>query len=90
MALLTCPDCRHDVSDKAQACPNCGRPFRALPGATAARPMRTKAASAAAKFVAFVLIVVGMLMLMAGVAPTVGGVMMAAGFVGFIAARFSD
>ena len=90
MALLTCPDCQREVSDKAVACPQCGHPFRAVPGQTARRPMHTKAASAAAKAVAFLMIVAGMLMAMAGVASTVGVVMMVAGFVGFIAARFSD
>ena len=24
MALINCPECNHEVSDKAQACPNCG------------------------------------------------------------------
>ena len=24
MALLPCPDCSHDVSDRASSCPNCG------------------------------------------------------------------
>jgi hypothetical protein len=27
MSLITCPDCRHDVSDAAQACIHCGRPL---------------------------------------------------------------
>ena len=26
MALLNCPDCKHELSDKAKTCPNCGRP----------------------------------------------------------------
>ncbi len=26
MALFSCPECQHDVSDKAQACPHCGMP----------------------------------------------------------------
>lgn len=26
MALLTCPDCQHGVSDMAHSCPACGRP----------------------------------------------------------------
>ncbi len=26
MALRECPECGHDVSDKAEACPNCGHP----------------------------------------------------------------
>lgn len=28
MALLTCPDCRREVSDLAPACPGCGRPLQ--------------------------------------------------------------
>lgn len=24
MALVKCPECNHEVSDKAQICPNCG------------------------------------------------------------------
>ena len=27
MALITCPDCRREISDQAIACPNCGRPI---------------------------------------------------------------
>jgi len=27
MALLSCPDCRREVSDLAPACPGCGRPI---------------------------------------------------------------
>lgn len=27
MALLKCPECKHDVSDKAAACPHCGYPM---------------------------------------------------------------
>ncbi|MCZ7532590.1 MAG: zinc ribbon domain-containing protein [Acidimicrobiia bacterium] len=27
MALITCPECSHDVSDQAAHCPNCGHPF---------------------------------------------------------------
>src|SRR6266704_3838043 len=30
MALITCPDCGKQISDKAPACPKCGRPA-ALP-----------------------------------------------------------
>ena len=24
MALIKCPECKHEVSDKAETCPNCG------------------------------------------------------------------
>jgi hypothetical protein len=34
MALLKCPECAHDVSDKAVSCPNCGYPMN--------RPSSTK------------------------------------------------
>jgi len=27
MALISCPECSHQVSRQAGACPNCGRPF---------------------------------------------------------------
>ncbi len=27
MALMTCPECSHRVSDKARACPSCGYPI---------------------------------------------------------------
>lgn len=36
MALLKCPECRHDVSDKAQSCPNCGYPMN-MPSSTKPR-----------------------------------------------------
>lgn len=28
MALITCPDCGKQISDRAMACPNCGCPIR--------------------------------------------------------------
>ena len=24
MALIKCPECKHEISDKAEICPNCG------------------------------------------------------------------
>lgn len=36
MALLKCPECRHDVSDKALSCPNCGYPMN-MPSSTKPR-----------------------------------------------------
>lgn len=36
MALLKCPECRHDVSDKALTCPNCGYPMN-MPSSTIPR-----------------------------------------------------
>lgn len=28
MALISCPECEKEVSDKAKSCPNCGFPFK--------------------------------------------------------------
>ncbi|WP_282923773.1 tyrosine-type recombinase/integrase [Mediterraneibacter massiliensis] len=36
MALLKCPECTHDVSDKALSCPNCGYPMN-MPSSTKPR-----------------------------------------------------
>ncbi len=36
MALLKCPECTHDVSDKALTCPNCGYPIN-MPSSTKPR-----------------------------------------------------
>jgi hypothetical protein len=30
MALIRCPECASDVSDQAEACPNCGYPVRRI------------------------------------------------------------
>jgi hypothetical protein len=31
MALVNCPECAREVSDKAKACPHCGAPVSAAP-----------------------------------------------------------
>lgn len=38
MALITCPDCRKRISSLAAACPSCGRPRDADPGAGGSPP----------------------------------------------------
>ena len=30
MALIECPECGQNVSDRANACPNCGYPISAM------------------------------------------------------------
>lgn len=32
MALIQCPECRTDISDKAGSCPKCGHPMKEVPG----------------------------------------------------------
>lgn len=31
MALITCPDCKKEISSKAESCPNCGYPINSEP-----------------------------------------------------------
>src|SRR5690606_24154509 len=38
MPIVNCPECGHDVSDSAVACPNCGKPLGTRP-VTPARPV---------------------------------------------------
>jgi uncharacterized membrane protein YdbT with pleckstrin-like domain len=44
VALLTCPDCGHQVSSAAPACPQCGRPLTSAPPAIAAPATRAPGA----------------------------------------------
>jgi len=30
MALINCPECKKEISDKAQSCPHCGCPINAI------------------------------------------------------------
>lgn len=32
MALIKCPECGNEVSDKAASCPKCGYPIQNIPG----------------------------------------------------------
>jgi len=43
VALINCPDCNELISDKANACPNCGHPFFADKLSRNARDLSTKA-----------------------------------------------
>ena len=40
MALINCPECNREISDKVRACPHCGYPFDNIPGIDAI-PTRT-------------------------------------------------
>jgi hypothetical protein len=51
MALVTCPDCKTEVSDAAPACPKCGRPLVAAP--TSATDSRRRGYAAGAFVLGF-------------------------------------
>lgn len=56
MALIHCPECNHEVSDKAKACPNCGHPFESQP-TIVLKKSRWKIVSII--IVAFIILVIG-------------------------------
>ncbi len=46
MALISCPECRREISDQAHACPGCGYPIR--PPAAVSSPASVLASSGTA------------------------------------------
>lgn len=93
MALINCPDCEREVSERAPVCVHCGAPIGGVDDnlsneqSPAARMTR---AGGAWEALGLVLIVVGLIMSMAasGSLGTLGGVLLASGFVVFIIGRF--
>ncbi|KTG17751.1 MULTISPECIES: zinc ribbon domain-containing protein [unclassified Guyparkeria] len=93
MAMMECPECGKEVSDKAAACPNCGAPI-AAPPPKAARPgrepdgvSRSTRSGGAWEAIGFLLIVAGMLIGMAGNGG-LGWALGLSGFVVFLVGRF--
>src|SRR2546425_8362560 len=66
MALIKCPECERDVSDKATVCPHCGYPV--TPTAQGARPVQvieqTGKVWKAIRALGWLLILVGLAVLM--------------------------
>jgi hypothetical protein len=60
MALIICPECGQEVSDRATACPKCGHPFSNVTVQLTNKKWKI------IKLVSVVLMVVGGLMLLAG------------------------
>lgn len=88
MALISCPECNKEISDKAQSCPSCGVPI--LEGAPNEIP-HSAVTRTGAKWegIGFVLIVAGMITGMAtGPDNHLGGIMAFLGFIIFIIGRF--
>lgn len=94
MALISCPECSKEISDKAAACPNCGAPQAGsaapsikLNSESHAHVTRT---GASWEGWGFVLIVGGMLVAMATDPPisTIAGTAIFVGFIVFLVGRF--
>lgn len=87
MALIQCPECSKEISDKAAACPSCGTPVAAArPSATVA--VKTTRGGAKWEAGGFVLILAGLYALFSQ-SFGVGGLLILVGFVVFIVGRFN-
>lgn len=88
MALITCLDCKHQVSDVASACPNCGRP---TDGASTILG-RANGQHGAVKVVSLVLLIIGGLMFISqpGGLSVLGLWLGVSGFVCFLIALATD
>ncbi len=96
MALINCPDCNKEISDKAPTCPGCGAPIVQdieSKGSGVDHLVTTQATSKALKAqqaIASALFLVGLFIMFAGKGgdgATFGAVVMVAGIAWYIAAR---
>lgn len=89
MALISCSECGKKVSEKADACPNCGAPISGNTGVLLNPQSHTKVTRTGAKWegIGFILIVVGMISAMTAQGGF-GGLLLLIGFMVFIIGRF--
>jgi len=79
MALIACPECKHEVSDKASSCPHCGNPLiesadRKHRAALSAEPAPDRAVMRAGTATKWKVIqIAGFAISVVGVAKYVGG-----------------
>lgn len=60
MALISCPDCKHQVSDQAPTCPNCGRAIKkAEAGSQEGCFLQTMNAGCFFIFLIFLILIIG-------------------------------
>lgn len=85
MALTHCPDCGHDVSNMAPACPHCARPLQPPPAGAVQTIEQTGKVYKAGKAIGEAGIALGVLVAWAGQAPTGGAVIMVLGLVVLLA-----
>lgn len=90
MALISCPECKKEISDKASSCPSCGAPI-SNKNTNSAGSSHTSVTRTGAKWegIGFLLIVGGMIYGMAtGPENHSGGVAVGIGFILFLIGRF--
>ena len=89
MALISCPECGKEVSEKAASCPNCGAPISGNSSVSLNPQTHAKVTRTGAKWegIGFILIVVGMIMALASQGGF-GGLLIVVGFIVFLIGRF--
>jgi uncharacterized membrane protein YvbJ len=101
MALIPCPECRREISDKAASCPHCGCPISIPSGpATAQEPITIQETGKKYKgliILSWAAIIFGGLLVAASGDPSkgqsggpsvIGGILLAVGLIAWIATRF--
>jgi len=90
MALISCPECEKEISDKAASCPSCGAPIsNNSEAALGNQHIAVTRTGAKWEGMGFLLIVGGMIYGMAsGPENHLGGAAAAVGFVLFLIGRF--
>ena len=62
MALIKCPECGKEISDKAEFCPHCGCPHTVINISNSEKDTTDKSDSTDSGSVAFILIFLGILL----------------------------
>lgn len=95
MAIISCPECGHQVSDRAASCPSCGTPLAAA--ATSARVIeQTGKGLKAQQLLSILLLLVGVVFAIAASSGGgsssggigLGGIMIVIGFLWYAVVRF--
>ena len=90
MSLITCPDCKKEVSDKAPNCPGCGRPMASF----SSKSIQTRRKGGKYEGIGFLLIFAGIVTcFFAGTfggynTGLVGALLIIFGFIIFLGGRF--
>ncbi|EQC47180.1 zinc ribbon domain-containing protein [Bacteriovorax sp. Seq25_V] len=101
MALINCPECKKEVSDKASACPNCGNPLSShiqknheaedkITSSTSIEVSENVKKSPWGSKVIGAILCISAIPLALSVNLRLGGVMFFIGFALFIIGRFGD
>ena len=93
MTLVSCPECKKEISDKATSCPQCGAPASEKLQNSQSPTSHTKVTRTGAKWEGggFLLIIAGIFISISTISNSdnhVGGIMILVGFFVFLIGRF--